>query len=110
MEMKDEDLLIRFMNENKHDIADNGFSRRIMRNLPCRHNRFIRMCNVLCAIIGVFLFITFDGFQAIIELLRNMFVRIVQNGVVNIDWKVLAILCVITLIFAIERACQRADL
>ena len=50
----DDKLLKQFISEQKQEVKVNGFSRRVMRNLPGRNNRLIQVwgavCTVLCVI------------------------------------------------------------
>ena len=57
----DDKLISQFMHANKHEIEDNGFSRRVIRQLP-EHAKWMSdvlttVCTVLCCI----LFYVFDG-------------------------------------------------
>ena len=59
----DDKLISQFMHANKHEIEDNGFSRRVIRQLP-EHAKWMSdvlttVCTVLCCI----LFYVFDGFN-----------------------------------------------
>ena len=42
-EIDNDKLLKDFFAENKREIADNGFSRRVMHHLPDRSNRLARL-------------------------------------------------------------------
>ena len=57
----DDKLISQFMHANKHEIEDNGFSRRVIRQLP-EHAKWMSdvlttVCTVLCCI----LFYVFDN-------------------------------------------------
>ena len=66
----DNKLISQFMHANKHEIEDNGFSRRVIRQLP-EHAKWMSdvlttVCTVLCCI----LFYVFDGFNLDFESLK----------------------------------------
>ena len=72
----DDKLLKQFFGEQKQEIEDNGFSRRVMRNLPGRNHRLVQAWGAACAVVCVILFFiwvapalrysTFEGICAII--------------------------------------------
>ena len=45
----DDKLLKQFFGEQKQEIEDNGFSRRVMRNLPGRNHRLVQAWGAACA-------------------------------------------------------------
>ena len=74
----DDKLLKQFFGEQKQEIEDNGFSRRVMRNLPGRNHRLVQAWGAACAVVCVILFFTLGGLQATISTLREVFVSIFQ--------------------------------
>ena len=110
MKIDDDQLLKQFMDANRQEVADNGFSRRVMRRLPARHNRMVQWINALCTIAGVFLFLAFDGIQATVELLRNVFVYCFQHiGFITVDLKTVIVLFCLLLFFSVRLAWQHVD-
>ena len=57
-EIDNDKLLKDFFAENKREIADNGFSRRVMHQLPDRSNRLARLWTLFVMTVGAVLFIT----------------------------------------------------
>ena len=52
----DNDKLLRdFFTENRQEIADRGFSRRVMHHLPDRSNRLARIWNAFVMAVGAVL-------------------------------------------------------
>lgn len=85
---KTDDILLKdFFNENKQDIADGGFTRRVMHNLPDSGNRITRILTLICLVISTVLFVIYDGFHAIIGIMREVFVSVIQNGIAIFDLK-----------------------
>ena len=76
----DDKLLKQFFGEQKQEIEDNGFSRRVMRNLPGRNHRLVQAWGAACAVVCVILFFTLGGLQATISTLREVFVSMVQQS------------------------------
>ena len=77
----DDDRMIReFLHAGKEDITDNGFTDKVMRKLPVQKKRRMLLWNVLASLICVAMFFAFDGFHAIIELFRQLFVAAVRGG------------------------------
>ncbi|MDD7258357.1 MAG: DUF5056 domain-containing protein [Prevotellaceae bacterium] len=48
-----DDFVARFFEENRQDIKDNGFSRRVMSRLPRSANKLNRIWTVFCIAMGV---------------------------------------------------------
>lgn len=110
MKTEDNDILRQFMDANRQDIPDNGFSRRVMHSLPRTHNRVVYLLNTIAIVLSVFLFFAFDGLQAVVELLRNLFVYIVQHfELINIDLKTFVVLLGLASFFTIRMAWRHAD-
>ena len=53
MDDRDELLVSKFFDENKIDVADNGFSRRVTRRLPDRERRLNRIWTAVCLALGL---------------------------------------------------------
>lgn len=70
-----------FAEAAKTEIADNGFTRQVMRRLPSRAERYSRIWTIICTVIAVALLTYFKAW--------NLFVDAVINTaclLVNIDW------------------------
>ncbi len=96
---KEADRLIGwFMKENKKELPDNGFSRRVMRSLPDRERRLSRIWIAICSGIGVLLFFLFDGFNAVLNIGKEIFVSAGTNlGDVNPHYLIVTVLILIGL-------------
>ena len=78
--MEDNDKLLRdFFSANKQEVADNGFSSKVMNSLPQRVNPFTKMWGAFVLLAGIILFFIFDGWLAVIESLRDLFVTIAHK-------------------------------
>lgn len=104
MESNDDKLLREFFATEKKEIADNGFSRRVMRRLPTRVNRLAQIWAVFVSLVALMLFFAFDGLQAVISTLRDVFVSMVQSSATNIDPKSLIIAAVVLIFLGVRKA------
>ena len=101
-EMNDK-LLKDFFSEHKQEIADNGFSRRVMKSLPNRSSKVARIWTTCCAAVTLILFFALDGLQALGGILRETFVSIVQSGMqANLDIRSLVIAGIVLLFFGVR--------
>jgi len=72
---KNDDILLRdFFKENKQEVKDNGFSRRVMNRLP-EHKLLIlsELSNAVTFVLAVVLFFVFGGIELTGNALREVF-------------------------------------
>ncbi|WP_321334851.1 DUF5056 domain-containing protein [uncultured Bacteroides sp.] len=101
-------LLKQFFDERKQEIKDNGFSHRITHNLPNHNKRLSNLWISFCVAITLILFITLNGLQAIIGVLRDVFISLVQNGIEKIDPKSLLIAIAVLMFLGVRKVCTMA--
>lgn len=90
--METDDKLLRdFFAIERREMADNGFSRRVMRRLPSRRSRLAQVWAGFISLAALILFFVFDGLQAVIGTLRDVCVSMIQNSATSIDPKSLII-------------------
>ena len=70
--ISDEELLAMFFAENRQEVEDNGFSRRVMKQLPDRTIRLGRIWMVFCTIVGIAFFFLADGLGQLKMLFGNL--------------------------------------
>ena len=75
LSMDDELLVQQFLDENRKEIADHGFSRRVMRHLPGRADRLNRLWTIVCCALCVVFFIVIRGW----DILTNTLQRLVKT-------------------------------
>lgn len=82
--MTDNDYKDKFLEDffaaNRHDVADDGFTRRVMRRLPQRHNRLAQAWNTLCILLAAVLFVAAGGVQLVWATLQETFIGLVEQG------------------------------
>lgn len=109
MKENNNDKLLRdFFAENKQEIADNGFSRRVMRRLPDRSYRLARIWSALVTALAAVLFIRLGGLEAAWETIREVFVSMIQQGATNLDPKSMIIATVVLLFLATRKIASMA--
>lgn len=83
MNRNDEQLISNFMKANKKELADNGFSRRVMRKLPVSAKVWSDILTAVCVILSCVLLIVSDGvnviFQSISEVIQNQSIEIMNS-------------------------------
>lgn len=72
---KNDDLIRKFMDTGKAEIPDNGFTARVMRNLPDTIVDIARLLNLVSAVLCILLFILFDGFHLLGNALRQALIN-----------------------------------
>ncbi|MBR1547524.1 MAG: DUF5056 domain-containing protein [Prevotella sp.] len=74
MDMEDNEQLLRefFAEASQQQIADGGFSRRVMQHLPARINWMTRLWNIFCIAVFVVLFVVLDGWGQLANHFRLM--------------------------------------
>lgn len=87
----DDKLLTSFFAEHRQEIADNGFSRRVLRRLPGRSQQLSRIWTTCCFTLALALFVVLDGVQLMLDTLCETFDTAIRNGVSELDPKSLII-------------------
>jgi len=103
MENDNDKLLTSFFAEHRKEIADNGFSRRVLRHLPNRSQRLSQVWSIFCFTLAFVLLITLDGLQTILTTLRETFQTVVQCGAAEVDPKSLTIAGIVLLYWAYHK-------
>ena len=89
---RDDKLLKQFFTEQKQEIADEGFTRRVISRLPDNVRRLSTIWSSFCGTIAVILFFVFDGPKLLSDVLREVFIAAVQTfATTTIDLKTLLI-------------------
>ncbi len=105
----DNDKLLRdFFADNKREIADNGFTHRVIRNLPDHSNRLANLWSAFVAAVAVALFIALGGFEAIWGTLREVLIGMIHHSEATLDLKSIIIAAVVLLIMAGRKVASMA--
>ena len=79
MTKNDEQLIRQFMQDNKQEMADNGFTRRVMRRLPLLAKAISDILTAVGVVWGCILFYVSDGIKIILESLFGCFKQLASN-------------------------------
>lgn len=101
-------LLKTFFAENRQEIADNGFSRRVMRRLPNGLNHLASLWTGLCFVLAVVLFVCMDGLQLIGDTLRETWNVALESSLTQADPKSLIIAGLVLLYFIYRKIASLA--
>lgn len=105
----DDKLLKQFFSENKQEIADNGFSRRVMHRLPSHSKRIYRIWDFCCFAVAAALFVALDGFQLIGNTLRETFIGMAESGQASqLDPKSLALAAAVLIFLGYKKIASLA--
>ncbi len=69
---KEQDLVKRFLKENKKEIKDNGFSQRVMQHLPDRYEHITIALHIIGAGLAIVLFFILGGPADTLNLLNHI--------------------------------------
>lgn len=108
MKTTDDKLLQHFFTENRQEINDDGFSRRIMSHLPNRYYRISQIWTFCCFTLALVLFVLLDGAKLVLETLRETFTVTIQNNVTELDPKSLIIALLVVLCLVYRKICSLA--
>ena len=101
----DDKLLTSFFAEHRQEIADNGFSRRV---LPARSRHLAQIWTAFCFTLALVLFVSLDGVQLILDTLRETFDTAIRSGASELDPKSLIIAGVVLLYFGYRKISSMA--
>lgn len=107
-ETTDDKLLQQFFSDNRKEIEDNGFSRRVMHHLPDRYYRISQLWSLFCFTLAVVLFFVLDGLQLVLGALRETFTSAVQSGAAELNPKSLIIAAVVLVYLGYRKICSLA--
>ena len=100
-ETTDDKLLQQFFSDNRKEIEDNGFSRRVMHHLPNRYYRISQLWSLFCFTLAVVLFFVLGA-------LRETFTSAIQSGAAELDPKSLIIVAVVLVYLGYRKICSLA--
>lgn len=105
----DNDKLLRdFFADNKQEIPDAGFTRRVMHHLPDHSNRMARLWSTFVMVVGLALFIILGGMEAAWGTIREVFISMINHDVASLDPKSMIIASVVLLFLATKKVASLA--
>ena len=104
-EIDNDKLISQFMKQQKQELPDHGFSRRVMHRLPDREQRLSRIWIAFCSTIGVILFFLFDGFTAMLDLSKELLMMIAKSDLATVNPLYLLLAAVVLISLGVKRVC-----
>lgn len=102
-------LLKNFFDKNRKEIADNGFSQRVMRHIPRRDTNKLAQLWSWCGVsLALLLFLALDAGQEILTTLKETFAQTILTGLIQLDWQAMFVAVIVLLILAYHRICSLA--
>ena len=109
MTENDDRLIEQFLAPGRREIADNGFTRRVLNRLPDRRERLARLWTFTGFTLALVLFIALDGIELSWNSLRETLTTAVEQSMAtNIDPKSLVIAGVVLLFLAYKKIASLA--
>lgn len=101
-------LLEQFFADNRKEITDDGFTRRVMHRLPSHSRHLSQIWTVFCFTLALVLFVAFDGLQLVLGTLRETFTTAVESGANQVDPKSLIVAGIVLLYFVYRKIASLA--
>ena len=110
MTENDDKLIEQFLSTTgRREMADDGFTRRVMRHLPDRRERFVQWWTRLGFTLALVLFLALDGVEVLWNAVREAFTSMVEQGMAsNADPKSLLIAGAVLLFLAYKKIASLA--
>lgn len=102
----DDKLIESFMLTHKHEIADNGFSRRVIRQLPQRAKWLSDMLSVACTIICCVLFYVYNGFEILFQTIYELITAQSYHLITESNFQSLVIATIVLVVIGVQRVCS----
>ena len=103
-----ERLIMDFMKQSRQEIADNGFTERVIRRLPeskSQRDWLPEVWNVVMMVVAVLLFVALGG----VSLVKNALIQFLDSAMTQgIDMRWMLILMVSFVIFVCHKALKTA--
>ena len=75
--LTDDELVMMFFEENRVELPDDGFSKRVMKQLPTRSVRLNRIWTAACWLVGIVAFFLCNGWKQLVVLAGNAYGNLV---------------------------------
>lgn len=107
MNENEDKMLDRFFSEQKREIQDNGFSKRVMRKLPVQERRFVEIWTAICATAIMIVFFVFNGWQQVWRLFSEILHAPAWKSLESVDPGIWMITFLLTGSFVLYEVCLR---
>ncbi len=101
---KNEDKLLKeFFDSQRQEIKDNGFTHRVMRNLPVHKKWLAQLWSTVFIVIGVLLFFALNGLELVLGAFKEGFTAALQNGAEYIDLPTIVIIVAVCIGLIVQK-------
>lgn len=107
MAKTDDELVRQFMQQQKIEVADNGFTRRVMHSLPRVHQWGFRLFNLFCTAVCLMLFYLLNGVELLWNALRESLLTAAQHLSENFSLPTFGLVTLVLLALAVEHIIHR---
>lgn len=108
MTENDDKLLESFFAGERQEVADNGFTSRVMHSLPRRSNRLARLWTAGGFTLAAVLFVALDGLELLWNSLREAFTSTLADGMAQTDPRSMAVAVVVVLFLMYKKIASLA--
>lgn len=108
MTENDDKLLENFFAGERQEVADNGFTHRVMHSLPRRSNRLARLWTAGGFTLAAVLFVALDGLELLWNSLREAFTATLADGMAQTDPRSMAVAVVVVLFLMYKKIASLA--
>ena len=77
---QEKDPVARFMQDNRHEVPDDGFTERVMQQLPRRYERIALTLRVVGVVLAVVLFVALGGVEVATGYCKNIYHSLLTGG------------------------------
>jgi type III secretory pathway component EscT len=99
----DDKLLKQFFADNKQEMADYGFTHRVMRSLPGHYRHVSQVWSILLFAVLTVLFYVSGGVALVWETLRETFGLLIERGAEQLDPYYLAVAVIVLLVLGYRK-------
>lgn len=99
-------LLKQFMQEQKQNLPDEGFSRKVMRKLPGKAWRLSALWSIFCWSVSGILFFRYKGWELLCRFFYETGYSILQNTILPIDQLSLILATATVAVIGIKKICS----
>jgi hypothetical protein len=103
---KDDLLLKSYFGEHKQTIKDNGFTEKVMRQIPIKEMQLARIWTSTCTLLAIVLFIIFKGWTIVYDIVNQLLCSIKIDHLLQISPSTLIVIGVVLMIIMIRKVCS----
>lgn len=103
MEIDDDKLIREFMHAEKKEVADNGFTDKVMARLPQKSSVLLVVAGVAVLVAAAILFVISGAAQGLILMVRDVVVGLIKEGTLFTTLRAAAVLFIGLIVLAYQK-------